>query len=249
MTTIIMLNGEKEVGKSRFAKELRDQLNAGWHPATAGRFSLIAPVHEAVISLYEWCTNSSHTEWEDEYLSKVKGEFFAGYTGREWMIMLGNAFRQHDVDSFIRISLQHLHTMPDPLEFVIFDNWGFKSELNAMRRLVPIDWRIETIHLNARAKESVAANEQYSGDNRFNLMHLCDWLNPSVRIMADYLQPTIDHHTLRDSFVFPSKEQRLKAGVDAVVHKPTREGLQHVSEMFDTDIDDNNPHTSASRKA
>lgn len=243
MTRIILINGEPKVGKSTFAKDLRDSLNYGWAPSIAERFSLVAPVHMAVFGLYEY-TKAAKLSWVHDELTHVKESVIAGITGRNWMISLGDAFRTIEPDIFIHIFIEHFKNLINPIEYAIIDNWGFANELSALMHYAPSHWVIDTIYMDQRATRAYRMNEQFDNDNRIALPHLAEWINPTVREYADYLQPAIHHDKIEEQFDFGHKIPSVYRDIDlplAIIEdatrraelNPTRRGLTELNDLVE----------------
>lgn len=242
MTRIIMINGEPKVGKSTFAKDLRDSLNYGWHPTIAETFSLVAPVHFAIAHLFKHVRMVSQLGTAEEFMTTVKESVIAGKTGRQWMIEMGNDWRSHDPDIFIHIFIEHFKNIIDPIEYAIIDNWGFENELAAMLHYAPQHWVIDTVYLDRRATREYMHNEQFDFDNRIALPNLAEWNNPTVRQMADYLQPAMQHGQIAERFNFDThpgtwraldyQDMKLRASIARVEKNPTTEGLIQIAAQF-----------------
>lgn len=172
---IVLINGEKLIGKSTLAGELSKELNR-YGSGTAGVYSMVEPL-ERVIS-------EMNPRWRDLNYSDIKGSrlisdpLFPRITGRDVMIQFGNALRglhRHILCALVMQKAQHYND-----EYVIIENWGFPDELEFFRDYATQTFGVEvfTVALTARQKSATRSGEQYPNDNRYRLDHtaqMVDW--------------------------------------------------------------------------
>lgn len=212
MTTIILLNGEKQVGKSRFARELASQID--FHVGgvdTVGRFSLVGPLEQMMLAL------SSYVLGKELSYEDFKKAEIAGRLGRDWLIAFGNTARQVDEDALVRMLFDHIqsHYTKKMVDYIIIENWGFASELHSFQYWAPVyapGAQLLSIHLNARSTREYKPDEQFDGDNRFNLPHLADLINPSVTEVLKHLLPDAEWNPGTDDSVDSFSPEFLRAG-------------------------------------
>jgi len=195
MTSIVLINGEKQVGKSTFAEHLANLLFE--NGITSQRYSFVAPVEAAVYAFMEQSRDDVMVEFtpyeELKNMQLVPG--IAGPTGRDLMIMLGNAARNLHPYMLQQIFLNQAIADKETQVWII-ENWGFPNELHFFRERsvqAALPGATFTIALTERASRKYASDEQFDNDNRFNLETLADWVNPTVNQMAKIIDPAHDY--------------------------------------------------------
>lgn len=224
MKVIVMINGEKQCGKSTFAEHLARMLDSEAQ-IVASVHSLVSPLRAALEAL--WSSTHGGDPYVPDY-EALKLETIGGATGRDWMIELGNAARRLGLNTLIRLFAESAIALPD-VEVFIIENWGFPDELynlgNYLPRSVLGDVETITVALTARATRTYASGEQFDDDNRFNLPHLAYYVNPRVnylaRAVADHLVDAVDPalfqtDTIAEQFGYPTRNVSLYDAIQSL---------------------------------
>lgn len=221
---IVMINGEKQCGKSTFAEHLALMLDREAQ-IVASIHSLVSPLRTALEAL--WSSTHSDDPLVPDY-EALKLETIGGATGRDWMIELGNAARRLGLDTLIRLFAESAIALPD-VEVFIIENWGFPDELYNLGNYLPCsvlgDVEIITVALTARATRTYASGERFDDDNRFNMPHLASYVNPRVNDLAravtghlvDAVDPSLfQTDTIAVQFGYPTRSVPLNEAIQSL---------------------------------
>lgn len=189
--TIVLINGEKQVGKSTFAQHL--WLLLFENNVTAESYSFVYPIEHALRSLMT-VTHGDGAMQEIPYNELKNMPVVPGlpFTGRDWMIMNGDAMRAMHPYALQVIFMNQVLANPS-VDVWIIENWGFDSELDFFKEPGAVaalgDFKLVTVNLSARATRKYGCGEQYDNDNRFNLDCRAEFIDPPVNKLAEHIDP------------------------------------------------------------
>jgi hypothetical protein len=196
MTQIVLINGEKLVGKSTFANDLANALYESEIHARV--YSMVGPLEQMVRNFL----NAPDVPYDE--LKKMVAIPGLPYDGRDLMILQGNAFRNLNPYTLNQIFLNQIKDNPE-IEVWIIENWGFQSEYEFFYEPGNTPSKMITIHLDARATRQYDHLEQFDGDNRICLRAIADFVNPKVSDIADIIRghamvdPVDFHYSMAES--------------------------------------------------
>lgn len=178
---VILINGEKQVGKSTFAKALRIELNRWWETAGTSDFDPYAGVYSVVEPLAKGLPYFFPQFPGEEYeaLKTHLADPFLGITGRDIMIAFGNAARS--LHQYLLTAVLLNQAKRDGTRVAIVENFGLEEEWAYFKSA---GIQVTCVHLNTRQVSDTKPGDRYPDDNRFNLEHLCEYLNPSIPDMC-----------------------------------------------------------------
>lgn len=181
MTTVILINGEAQVGKTTFANQVKDELLA--RGVSAESYSLVRPLFPAALAV-----TGRETAIDYEDFKPSPAILNLDVTGRDVMIALGNAMRGLHPYFLNTVFMNHAIDNPQVTHWFI-ENWGFKVEYEFFLEQVPADVfsNVVTVHLDARATRRYEHMEQFDKDNRFCLRDLAHLVNPTMPEMMHRL--------------------------------------------------------------
>lgn len=202
MRTLVLINGEAQVGKSTFANALKRFLAE--HEVDSEVYSFVAPFRGVVKALW-WEVNPGAALEEEPTYDQMKKELIAGVSGRDWMISMGNMARNLSGVILPRIMFHKWNRDINSPDIYIVENLGFQDELDECKRVCTESGiKLVTIHLRARASRSYDSGEQFDNDNRFDLSAVCEHQDPRVNYIASLMDTEIlddGGDVLRDEFL------------------------------------------------
>lgn len=188
--SIVLINGEKQVGKSTFAEHLANQLLE--NGISSSPYSFVAPIEASLRALMSKIHGTDFSAVPYDELKKAIVIPGLPFNGRDWMIQQGNAMRSLHPYALQMIFVKHWKQNPE-VNCWIIENWGFPDELDFFREPATEsllgEFRLVTVHLSKRASRKYACGEQFDGDNRFNLDCRADHLDPRVNDIASIIDP------------------------------------------------------------
>lgn len=198
---IVMVNGEKQCGKTTFCKQVEYLLFESPTDRIGFRYSLVTPIEQYLRMLWSQAPeNKQDGYYTTEALKHTK---IYGRLGRDWMIAFGNAMRTVNENILVELMfaqvrfIEGLHSAETPLDptqsTLLIENWGFPGELVYTRALLRPGDRLITVHLNARASRRYNDGEQFDSDNRFSLGHMAQLINPTPSYVANLVDPDGGH--------------------------------------------------------
>jgi len=229
---IVLINGEAQSGKSTLANHLANLLmSAG---VIAETYSFVGPYRPMLASLFDYMYGEgSPVDYEDMKNEKlVEG---LDFTGRDWMIQIGNASRNlhpYFLPAIFATYVQH-HANVDVW---IIENWGFADEYDFFKEEDVIERlgidRVHKVSLTARSTRKYVSGEQYDGDNRYNLDAISDIVDPRVNELATMIHP---------GGSFPVDTIALQFGGAVEVHESPAPASE-LHENFESEVDEPIPH-------
>lgn len=193
---VVLINGEAQVGKSTFAEHLANLL---FENGIAARSYSFVGIYRGLLDSFMRQVYGQNFANAHSYEDQKKLKIIPGLeiTGRDWLIQIGNASRAlHPYllpAVFAEYAKSHLET-----DVWIIENWGFADEYefftepNVIQDLGP-NFKLFTVHLNARATRQYASGEQFDGDNRSSHEALSMFVNPKVNTVAAEIDPDNDY--------------------------------------------------------
>ncbi|QIG75251.1 hypothetical protein EVC29_022 [Rhizobium phage RHph_Y52] len=171
---LITLNGPMQCGKSWVVRNLKE------------RFTDVAfiPVsfQDTLAKATQILLGVEHVPYEE-----FKKTVYHGRTGRQHMIDVATEKRRHDQVFFSRVLADRMRFV-NTTSFVgrkhklfIADSNGFPDELEFMRAQVDID----LLACSIEPADTVARGENYPGDSRFNLAHMCSVVATNSTLMLE----------------------------------------------------------------
>jgi hypothetical protein len=194
---IVMVNGEKQCGKSTFCGVVQHLLSESETTAIAFKYSLVTPLEVMLHDL--WRRSPNYREHVVHTTEELKRMRIFGRLGRDWMIAMGNAWREMNENVLIELMFGQVRFIKnlDPKNHaratLLIENWGFPGELFYARYLLDPSDRLITVHLNERASRRYNDGEQFDSDNRFSLGHLAQLVNPTPSYVASLIDPDGGH--------------------------------------------------------
>jgi len=202
MTTIVLINGEKQSGKSTLAEHAANLLME--NGITAQAYSLVGPYKPMLESLFSSIYGDEGPgDYEDMKKLQVVPNLL--FTGRDWLIQIGNASRQLHPYFLPSIFAEHAALHPE-VEVWLIENWGFQDEWEFFRTdgadMILGSFDLVTVSLTERSTRQYMSGEQYDDDNRFNLDAIADMVNPPVNLLCARIDPAHDYpiDTIRQQF-------------------------------------------------
>lgn len=178
--TIVLINGEKQVGKSTYANHLQHLLDEQEiHTAV---HSFVRPLEGALRGMLE---SSYGKDYVDQFsYEEIKSMTWLGVDGRAWMIEFGNAARRIANDTLPKAFFARADAA-SAVDVWVIENWGFPDEIAAIKAMADLrDWRVYSVALTYRASRKYKCGEQFDEDNRFNLDCVADFVNMRVNDLA-----------------------------------------------------------------
>lgn len=190
MKTIVLINGEAQSGKSTMAEHLANLLFA--NGIIAGVYSFVGPYRPMLQSLAEFMSaDAGSTPYED--LKRERLVPGLPFTGRDWLIQVGNASRALHPYFLPAIFAEHARNKGEMIDVWIIENWGFADEKHFFEEPFTKEllggFRLLTVSLTERSTRKYEAGETYDGDNRANQEVLADMVNPRVNEIAAAIDP------------------------------------------------------------
>ncbi len=184
--TVVLINGEKQTGKTTLANQVMDLCQTIGN--SAAPYSLVTPVYPAALA---FCGIKPE---EIDYETFKRTPVLPGLDieGRDVMIALGNAAR--GLSPYFLNTVFMTYAMQHPeIDTWIIENWGFEIEYQFFLEAEPASLfnNIVLIHLDTRATRRYEHGEQFDGDNRFCCRDLAHLVNPQpgevlMRITGEY---------------------------------------------------------------
>jgi hypothetical protein len=224
---VVLINGEKQVGKSTFANHLANLLLE--NQIAVQTYSFVG-IYESLLTTFMthiYGEEANYMTYED----MKKAQIVPGInpTGRDWLIQVGNASRALHPYLLPLIFKQYAIRHPE-IDVWVIENWGFQDEWECMTDLsfsdgFPTVVQLTTIHLNERASRVYKPGEQFDGDNRFNLEVLAQAVNPKVNRVAAQIDREHEYpvDTIMMQFNPPPPEpevEEVAADEQAAVEEP-----------------------------
>jgi hypothetical protein len=194
---IVMVNGEKQCGKSTFCRTVQHLLSESETVACGYTYSLVTPLEVMLVDLYK--RSPLYVEGEHVSIEQLKRTRIFGRLGRDWQIAIGNAWRELNENILIELMfgrarfIKALNPSTQHQATLLIENWGFPNELIYARSLVEPGDKLWTVHLNERVSRQYNDGEQFDSDNRFSLGHMAQLINPTPSYVAHLLDPDGGH--------------------------------------------------------
>lgn len=190
MTVIVLINGEKQSGKSTLAEHAANLLME--NGIMAKPYSLVGPYRPMLESLFESIYGEDTPGYNDLKDAVVVDGL--PFTGRDWMIQVGNASRALHPYFLPAIFAQKARLEPE-ISVWLIENWGFQDEWEFftepdVKAMFP---KLITVSLTKRSTRQYQSGEQYDGDNRFNLDSLADVVDPAVNALCAMIDPNHEY--------------------------------------------------------
>lgn len=210
MTHVVLINGEKQVGKSTFANHLANLLLE--NGIQSQPYSFVG-IYESLLSTFMRHIYGDEADFMT-YEDMKKAKIVPGISpnGRDWLIQIGNASRDLHPYLLPLIFKQYAIRHPE-IDVWVIENWGFQDEWECMRDLsfsdgFPTVVQLTTVHLNKRASRVYLPGEQFDGDNRFSLEALSQSVNPKVNAVARHIDRNHEYpiDTIAQQFDPPVEE-------------------------------------------
>ncbi|QIG67823.1 hypothetical protein EVB53_021 [Rhizobium phage RHph_Y60] len=172
---LITFNGPMQCGKSWVVRNLKE------------RFSDVTfvPVsfQDTLAKATQILLGVEHVPYEE-----FKKTVYHGRTGRQHMIDVATEKRRHDEVFFSRVLADRMRhydalrgTAGNKKRLYVADSNGFPDELEFMRAQVDID----LLACSIEPADTVARGENYPGDSRFNLAHMCSVVATNSTLMLE----------------------------------------------------------------
>lgn len=197
---IVMVNGEKQCGKSTFCRIVEHLLMQSETAAIGYCYSLVTPIEFYLHKLWNDCPEraGSTARYTTEELKRMQ---IFGRNGREWMIGFGDMMRSMNENILVELLFSQIRYIEaidkanghSNANSILIENWGFPNELIFARSLLRPHDKLYTVHLNERVSRAYADGERFDGDNRFSLGHMAQLINPTPTYMAHLLDPDGGH--------------------------------------------------------
>lgn len=232
MTVIVLINGEKQSGKSTLAEHAANLLMENGLRAEV--YSLVGIYQPMLESLFEAIYGD---EGPGDYEDMKRELVVEGlpFTGRDWMIQIGNASRALH-PHFLPAIFAERAKFRDDVDVWLIENWGFQDEWEFFRtdnayELLG-DFRLVTVSLTERSSRQYMSGEQYDGDNRFNLDAIAEYVNPKVNELAAIIDPAHEYpiDTILQQFGAEVRVEPNSAG-DPIDDEPVSDIIVPESEL------------------
>lgn len=164
---LVTLNGPIGSGKSWTCDRLEEVLKQ------AGKIPIRTSYNDALVRGTMAILNVTGMDY-----AKFKVTEFDGKTGRDWLIELSETMKIADPFYWAKLTLSSMTrsakaTQSDRVIFLCDSN-GFEPEQSFMRSRENVD----VLACSIEPKGTVPRGEQYPGDSRFNLAHMCSVVAP-----------------------------------------------------------------------
>lgn len=198
MKYIVLINGEKQSGKSTLAEHAANLLQE--NGITAQPYSFVEPYEIGLIAMmnHNYGYDLELGDFGFSYEDAKKAPFYPGatITGRDWMIQQGNAARS--LDPYLLPGIFSAYAeRNDEVDVWLIENWGFQDEWVFFCSDAAVetlgDFRLITVSLTERSSRQYMSGEQYDGDNRFNMDAIASYVNPKVNELCSIIDPDHDY--------------------------------------------------------
>ena len=173
---LITLNGPMQCGKSWVVKNIVRQFpDVNFIPVS---------FQDTLGKATQILLGVEHVPYEE-----FKKTEYYGRTGRQHMIDVATEKRRHDPYFFSRVMADRMrgHPIVARKKLFVADSNGFSDELEFMRVQVDID----LLPCSIEPSDAPLRGEQYPGDSRFNLAHMCNVITKDSTLMLDALSAAI----------------------------------------------------------